>query len=339
MQPDICKIRLNVNEQDIKDFLNQCIFLPRLNTLYWSNITKQTPNLKIGYPGQHLASLITGMEGERTGARGNDLTDGSEIKSCSRVDQLDKCRVCGSSVLRIENNCPNCNSNRIERKKDSKWLFSIKNEEELRLLTLQTNRIMFILFDYPNFNDNDFNTIQINIYEVWNNSARNQNFRRIMFDYYNNTYLYHISQNPNKTPAPYNMWPDSFAFHQCNPINVFKCTIFNANMDPHITIDNRVLPATNRDTLPSILTPVTLLTPNELREINNASDQELGILLKPGVTVGNVRNILENGSDTTIVTDINNCLICINETLRNYISPRVARDPFVIGTQIRPDRN
>ena len=162
MQPDISKITLDTDEQKIKKFLKQCIFLPRLRALYWSDITKQTPNLKIGYPGQHLASLITGMEGERTGARGNDLCDGTEIKSCSRVDQLDKCKSCGNSVLRIETICPHCNENRIERKKDSKWLFSVKNEQELNLLTVQTNRIMFILFDYPNFNDNDFNTIQIN---------------------------------------------------------------------------------------------------------------------------------------------------------------------------------
>lgn len=339
MQPDISKIRIGNNAQLIEEFLYECIFNPRLNVLNWSNITKQSPNLKIGYPGQHLVSLITGMEGERTGARGNDLSDGTEIKSCSRVDQLDKCRACGSSVLRIENNCPNCNSNRIERKKDSKWLFSIKNEEELRLLTLQTNRIIFVLFDYPNFHINDFDTIQINVYEVWNNSRRGQNFKRIMEDYYYNTYLYHIEQNSNKTPAPYNMWPDLFPFHQCNPINTFNCIITNANTNPHITINNFVAPNINRSTIMSIITPITLLKPEEIRALNNANDQEIGNVLRTNYTVHQVREILSSSNNNEIVRNINDCLLGITEELRNYIPPRVARDPYITGTRIRADRN
>ena len=67
----------------------------------WSSITNQTPNLKIGYPGQHLASLITGISGTGTGARGDDIADGSEVKSCSRVDQVDKCENCKSNVMRM----------------------------------------------------------------------------------------------------------------------------------------------------------------------------------------------------------------------------------------------
>lgn len=91
MQPDIKKITINDNRQKIVELLDGLMFAPRLRAIEWSKVTKQTPNLKIGYPGQHLASLITGMQGERTGARGNDLIDGSEVKSCSRVDQLDTC--------------------------------------------------------------------------------------------------------------------------------------------------------------------------------------------------------------------------------------------------------
>jgi hypothetical protein len=160
-----------------------------------------------------------------------------------------------------------------------------------------------------------------------------------MEDYYNNTYLYHIVQNPNKTPAPYNMWPDLFPFHQCNPINTFKCTITDANTNPHITINHFVPPNMNRNTLESIITPVSLLKPEELRFLNNANDQEISNVLRPNCTVLDVRNILYTLNDREIVRRINDCLIGITEELRNYIPPRYARDPYITGTRIRADRN
>jgi hypothetical protein len=52
----------------IEKLIRELVLEPRLNALEWSKITKQTPNMKIGYPGQHLASLITGVQGVRTGA-------------------------------------------------------------------------------------------------------------------------------------------------------------------------------------------------------------------------------------------------------------------------------
>jgi len=127
MTPKIELITIKDNQNKIKQLLEQLVLLPRLKALEWSHITKQTPNMKIGYPGQHLASLITGMEGSRTGARGDDLKDGTEVKSCSRVDQLDSCMECGTKVLRIETVCHSCGSSRLKRMDDSKWLFSIKS--------------------------------------------------------------------------------------------------------------------------------------------------------------------------------------------------------------------
>lgn len=94
MKPNKDFIKIFDNENRIKLLLEELVLRPRVKALDWSKITKQTPNMKVGYPGQHLASLVTGMEGARTGARGDDLEDGSEIKSCSRVDQLDNCRDC-----------------------------------------------------------------------------------------------------------------------------------------------------------------------------------------------------------------------------------------------------
>lgn len=41
--------------------------MPRKLAHKWAAITNQTPNLKMGYPAQHLASLITGMKGTAQG--------------------------------------------------------------------------------------------------------------------------------------------------------------------------------------------------------------------------------------------------------------------------------
>ena len=72
------------NIELIKEFLDDVIVTPR-NTLHkWAAITNQTPAVKLGYIGQHLASLITGVKGTGSGARGDDLSDGSEVKSCNK---------------------------------------------------------------------------------------------------------------------------------------------------------------------------------------------------------------------------------------------------------------
>ena len=53
----------------------------------WSEVTKQTPQARMGYVGQHLVSAVTGYPGGRSGARGRDLIlpNGAhaEIKTCS----------------------------------------------------------------------------------------------------------------------------------------------------------------------------------------------------------------------------------------------------------------
>ncbi len=130
MKPNTKLVTLHDNIKQIVNLLDELVLQPRINAIKWSRITKQTPNIKIGYPGQHLASLITGMTGERTGARGNDIADGSEVKSCSRIDQLDKCNNCESPVARLEDKCSECGSSDIKRNNDSKWLFSIRNRAE-----------------------------------------------------------------------------------------------------------------------------------------------------------------------------------------------------------------
>lgn len=266
LKPHDKYITIDDNKNKIELLLKELVLMPRLKALEWSRITKQTPNIKIGYPGQHLASLITGIEGSRTGARGDDLKDGTEVKSCSRVDQLDTCNNCREKVLRIEAICPHCGSTNIKRMDDSKWLFAIKSEEELNLLTKKVDRILLTIADYPHFSSDNFNTICFQAFEIWNNDERHKHFSSLMTNYYNKIFLEHIKRNPNKTPAPKNFWPFSYQFYLCNPVKVFNCIVTNANTSPDINIDFYIEPNYDRSELKSELMPSSLLSKTE-REI------------------------------------------------------------------------
>lgn len=273
MTPNPELITITDNEAKIVNLLQELVLQPRLKALEWSKITKQTPNMKIGYPGQHLASLITGIEGARTGARGDDLRDGTEVKSCSRVDQLDTCNACKNKVLRIEEVCPHCGSDNIKRMDDSKWLFSIKSNNELDLLTRQIDRVFLTIADYPNFMAKDFGIVRFQAFEIWVKSARHRHFRTLMENYYNKIFLEHIKLNPNKTPAPKNFWPYSYQFYLCNPVRVFNCIVTHANTDPKIEIKEFVKPSADRSQLTPEKLPTQLLSPLEWREFFENADE------------------------------------------------------------------
>jgi hypothetical protein len=263
MQPNLNLISLDNNVDNIEEMLFQLVLNPRKDFIRWASITRQTPNMKIGYPGQHLASLVTGMEGERTGARGHDLRDGSEVKSCSRVDQLDKCKHCKAAVARIESSCPQCNSVNIKRNNDSKWLFSIRSEDELSYLIDDVPRIVLIIGDYPNYDEEDWETIQFQAFEIWPQHERHASFRTLMSNYFLNIYIKHIEENPRKTPAPKNFWPYSFQFYMCNPILVFHCIVTNASTKPAISVKQYVQPSIDRSTITPVPMPVEVLNASE----------------------------------------------------------------------------
>lgn len=265
MQPDESYITIHNNEALIKDFLHEVIYSQRAIMHRWSVITNQTPNLKIGYPGQHLASLITGVKGTGTGARGDDLEDKSEVKSCSRVDQSDKCEDCGNNVLRSQTECPHCKSKNIKRNNDSKWLIAIRNDTELDMYVNKIPRMIFILSDYPEFESGNFEKIQFTAYEIWNQSERAENFREILKNYYEKIYMpkFNSSASNRGSIAPLNFWPYKYNFYMSNPIKTFHATIdFSKNENP-VDIDFYVQPEVDRSTLPSEPMPVDLLSKDD----------------------------------------------------------------------------
>ena len=263
MKPSPHHITLQDNVLNIKEMLIDLILRPRRELAKWAEITKQTPNIKIGYPGQHLASLVTGVAGARTGARGHDLCDGSEVKSCSRVDQLDKCNNCKAAVARIESECPECRSTNIKRNNDSKWLLAVKSDEELTTLLDHVPRVVFIISDYPNYEEEDWKTLQFQVFEIWPQHPRHAHFRTLIENYFQNIYLPHINKNPGKTPAPKNFWPYSFQFFVCNPVRTFHCVVRDALENPQLEVLEYIEPVADRATVDPVPMPLTLLKSNE----------------------------------------------------------------------------
>ena len=333
MQPNLKLITIGDNVNLIKQLIDELVLQPRIKALEWSKITKQTPNMKVGYPGQHLASLVVGMEGCKTGARGNDIIDGSEVKSCSRVDASDKCNDCGEKLSRIEAVCSNCNSTDIKRDNTSKWLFTIRSENDLKVLTEDLDRVILVLVDYPEFSMQNFDDIQFQIFEIWNNSERCIEFKNLMTNYYNNIYSYHKTNFIDKTPAPKNLWPYSFQFYMCNPIKVFSCIIKDANKNPRIENIFYVSPEIDRNTLASEKMPAKVLTRKEVPELLEMIGNAPPEILKEKIVAG--RTIQDLVTSLTarrfVKDDISEILPYIDEELRSYLSLREDKT-FVIKT-------
>jgi hypothetical protein len=66
-------------------------------------MTSQTAQLDFGYLSQHLVSLISGIEGSGQRGKGDDMSDGSEVKSASCLDAVDTPRWnnvnCGAQTV------------------------------------------------------------------------------------------------------------------------------------------------------------------------------------------------------------------------------------------------
>lgn len=192
---------------------------------YWSTITDQTPQAKMGYIGQHLVSAVTGYKGGKSGARGKDLiisdTEYAEIKTCTKVDQLGFCADCKMPVSPIETKCSFCGSTNIERKDDSKWLINITEEtpnentlddsEDVLTNITRPKYYYFVLFEFENIRDND-SPIIITIYQV---DPKQNGFVLCMIDYFYNL--------GHKTA--FNMWPHMLKFSLCHPQIIYQSKI------------------------------------------------------------------------------------------------------------------
>lgn len=241
---------LKVSEDMLKECIRDLYLNPKKAIRKWSQITNQTAQGKFAYPSQHLASLITKVKGKGTAARGDDLADGSEVKSCSRADQLSECKDCGSGVLVWETKCGACGSLRIKRKTDSHWIFSIKSEYELKLLLDKTKipRIILILFDNKEVGKDD---IRLRAWVV------DQSVQYVQ-DFFKN-YFYENYQKKEE-PAPCNLHPLKYDFYMMRPT-----LIFEANIDIKKNKVNIVF--WNLDNPKKELMPFSILKKEQIKEV------------------------------------------------------------------------
>lgn len=197
----------------------------------WSQVTKQTPQARMGYVGQHLVSVVTGYPGGRSGARGHDLelreNKYGEIKTCYRVDQLGECKDCKQVVSGVEMECPACGSREIKRKDDSKWLISIRNDEMFRQI-LDPEVYYFVLFEYVDLNSIDNRDICASIYQV---DPKEKGFVLALIQYYL------CIRSKSKSKAPFNLWPHDLKFQLTCPKLIYQSIIA-----PDDTIQTRLFP-------------------------------------------------------------------------------------------------
>ena len=145
------------------------------------------------------------------------LDDGRhcEIKTCYRVDQLGSCTECGASVSSLESACAKCGSIKIARKDDSKWLISIRHDDEFKEI-LEPHRYYFVLFEFDDIRSALNNDIVASIWEV---DPTCKGFAYCMMDYYVN-----IRAN-SKSGAAFNMWPHSPKFAMTKPKLIYRSVI------------------------------------------------------------------------------------------------------------------
>ncbi|HUW22258.1 MAG TPA: MamI family restriction endonuclease [Candidatus Bathyarchaeia archaeon] len=77
-----CKLAIELLEEQVAE--------ARKKLHYWREVTGQPAQVDTGYIAQHLVSIISGILGDRMRGKGDDLVDGSEVKSANFLDSLDK---------------------------------------------------------------------------------------------------------------------------------------------------------------------------------------------------------------------------------------------------------
>ncbi|WP_295685482.1 MamI family restriction endonuclease [uncultured Fibrobacter sp.] len=73
-----------------QQLLEEQVIKQRNKLNHWSFITAQSSQIDTGYIAQHLVSLQTQIAGQGMRGKGDDLSDGSEVKSANFLDSLDK---------------------------------------------------------------------------------------------------------------------------------------------------------------------------------------------------------------------------------------------------------
>lgn len=219
MEKQINNYNIQERKEYTRNFLKEVYFEFRRVGLKWAKLSRQTSFFPKGYLGQNLVSLVTGIPGTGTAARGDDLKDGSEVKTCARVDQLNNCKNCKARVASYLKKCPQCNSEKIIQMTDSHWICPI-NELNYKKYREEMPHIYFLLVDSKNLSNLDLARFTIWSIEPKTNKYWKENY---IDDYYINNYT--RRRNLGQKPAPMNVHPQSPKFNNTTPELLFQSTI------------------------------------------------------------------------------------------------------------------
>ncbi len=310
------------SDETIIDLLLDLFVQPRNAVYKWSKITGQTAQVRLAYIGQHLASVVTGVRGKGTAARGDDLEDGSEVKTCSRADQLGDCSQCGAGVLASLDACPQCGSAKIDRKTDSHWIFAIKTQEEVELLLKRVPRVVLVLFDRVE----GLAGVQLRVWEIWPQSERHRHFTTFILDYYQNNYLRKKEQG--LSAAPCNLHPLKYDFYLMNPIPIFRATIRETEEGAAVSIELQVSPQADREKLPSELMPTRVCNPKEFEQLVQAVSAESLLSQVPKKDRNEARRLIaavQAGGGLGALTRARALVPFVDESARSTLAMRIKR--------------
>lgn len=88
--PQLSRLSLQERGEYAIQFLQEQVIEQRANLHFWRDFTGQPAQIDTGYVAQHLVSIVTGIKGDGFRGKGDDLEDGSEVKSANFLDSLDK---------------------------------------------------------------------------------------------------------------------------------------------------------------------------------------------------------------------------------------------------------
>lgn len=87
---DLKKLSIDERKNLITKLLQEQVLDQRDKLHFWRDLTHQAAQIDTGYIAQHLVSLVTSLYGSTMRGKGDDLEDGSEVKSANFLDSLDK---------------------------------------------------------------------------------------------------------------------------------------------------------------------------------------------------------------------------------------------------------
>lgn len=88
--PHLSNLNLQERGEFAQRLLQEQVLEQRTDLHFWRDLTGQPAQIDTGYVAQHLVSIVTGIRGVGFRGKGDDLADGSEVKSANFLDSLDR---------------------------------------------------------------------------------------------------------------------------------------------------------------------------------------------------------------------------------------------------------